>query len=76
MANVRDHGTTHEQPTVRFERDERVALQPLAARPYRSLVLLPDSPAASPTTRQSTVPLIPVERRSLTAYAALAAGAR
>jgi len=76
VANVRDHGTTHEQPTVRFERDERVALQPLAARPYRSLVLLPDSPAASPTTRQSTVPLIPVERRSLTAYAALAAGAR
>jgi hypothetical protein len=74
VANVRDHGTTHEPPTVRFERDERVTLQPLAARPYRSLVLLPDT--APVPARQSTVPRIPVERRPLTAYAALAAGAR
>ena len=35
VANVRDHGTTHTQPVVRFERDEHAALQPLAARPYR-----------------------------------------
>ena len=34
-ANVRIHGTTKQQPTERFERDERVFLQPLAARPYR-----------------------------------------
>lgn len=73
-ANVRDHATTHEQPAVRFARDERALLQPLAARPYRSLVLLPDTaPAPAP---QGAVPRIPVERRPLTAYAALAAGAR
>ena len=41
VANVRVHGTTREVPQVRFERDERAVLQPLAARPYRSL-LLPD----------------------------------
>jgi hypothetical protein len=59
---------------ARFEREERVALQPLAARPYRSLVLLPDT---TPTpARQGAVPHVPVERRPLTAYAALAAGAR
>jgi len=75
-ANVRKHGTTEEQPRVRFERDERVLLQALAARPYRSLVLLPDSPSPATPTRQSAVPRIPVERRPLTAYAALAAGAR
>ena len=74
VANVRDHGTTHEPPTVRFERDERVALQPLAAHPYRSLVLLPDTAPAAASQR--TVPRIPVERRPLTAYAALAAGTR
>jgi transposase len=74
VANVRKHGTTEEQPAVRFARDERALLQPLAARPYRSLVLLPDTaPAPAP---QGAVPRIPVERRPLTAYAALAAGAR
>lgn len=72
VANVRLHATTHEQPVLRFERDERAVLQPLAARPYRSLVLLPD---AAPVTRPATapVPRIPVERRPLTAYAQLAA---
>ncbi len=72
VANVRQHGTTGEPPTLRFERDERVTLQPLAARPYRSLVLLPDTP---PPGRQAAVPRIPVERRPLTAYAALTVGA-
>jgi transposase len=72
VANVRDHGTTHEQPVVRFERDERALLQPLAARPYRSLVLLPDIPTREPRTTV-TVPRIPVERRPLSAYAQLAA---
>lgn len=74
VANVRDHGTTHEQPVVRFERDERAVLQPLAPHPYRSLVLLPDRTPAP--ARPSPVPRVPVERRPLTAYAALTAGAR
>ena len=33
VADQRIHGTTHEKPTVRFERDERQALRPLPARP-------------------------------------------
>lgn len=73
VANVRAHGTTREQPVVRFERDECATLQPLAVRPYRSLVLLPDPPPAAPAPAR--VPRIPVERRPLTAYAALAVGA-
>lgn len=32
-ADQRVHGTTHEPPMVRFERDERAALRPLPARP-------------------------------------------
>jgi len=32
-ADGRIHGTTHEPPIVRFERDERQALRPLPARP-------------------------------------------
>ncbi len=70
VANVRLHQTIQEQPAVRFERDERALLRPLATRPYRSLVLLPDTPTRPV---QSPVPRIPVERRPLTAYAQLAA---
>jgi transposase len=33
VADRRIHGTTGEQPVVRFERDERAALRPLPARP-------------------------------------------
>ena len=33
VADRRIHGTTREQPAVRFERDERQALRPLPARP-------------------------------------------
>jgi transposase len=33
MADERIHGTTHEQPRLRFERDESAALRPLPARP-------------------------------------------
>jgi transposase len=33
VADRRIHGTTHEQPIVRFERDERQALRPLPTRP-------------------------------------------
>ena len=32
LADQRRHGTTHEAPVVRFERDERVTLRPLPAR--------------------------------------------
>jgi transposase len=39
VANVRLHGTTRERPRVRFDREERVRLQPLAPRRYTSFVL-------------------------------------
>src|SRR2546428_2175416 len=45
-----------EAPRGRFERDERAALRPLASRPYRSLVLVPE--AAPPVARPS-VPRVP-----------------
>ena len=70
VANVREHGTTHEQPVLRFARDERARLQPLAPRPYRSLVLLADTP---PQRVQTPVPRIAVEHRPLTVYAQLTA---
>jgi transposase len=72
VANVRVHGTTREQPVVRFQRDEQATLQPLAPRPYRSLVLEP-----TPPVRSTTVVATPVrvERRRLTAYADLIAEA-
>src|SRR5690606_24285239 len=38
-ANARLHRTTAEAPRLRFDRDERGILRPLAARPYRSLVV-------------------------------------
>jgi hypothetical protein len=70
VANARVHGTTHEPPRARFDRDERAQLQPLPARRYTSLVL--DAPAMAAPRRPR--PLIPVEKRSLTAYARLAGG--
>lgn len=72
----RSHGTTGEAPAVRFARDEQAALRPLAARPYRSLVLVPEPrPApAAPLTR-AAVPAVPVERRALASYADLVAEA-
>jgi transposase len=33
VADLREHGTTHERPIDRFERDERAALRPLPAQP-------------------------------------------
>lgn len=72
-ANVRMHRTIQEPPLARFERDERAHLQPLAARPYQSLVLVePPRPAL----RRHPAPRIAVERRSLVTYARLAGGAR
>jgi transposase len=68
VANVRVHATTHEQPCVRFERDERPQLSPLALRPYRSLLL--PSPEPMPAGRL-VVPAVVVEQRPLAAYARL-----
>jgi transposase len=71
-ANGRVHATTREVPRERFEREERPVLGPVAARPYRSLVLPPETrPAPTPLRR-----LVDVERRPLSAYAALAGGTR
>jgi transposase len=74
VANVRIHATTTEQPAVRFGRDERAVLTPLAPHRYRSLVLLPEPRPAAPARRR--VPQVRVEHRSLVAYADLAGGAR
>ena len=71
-ANVRIHATIKEQPLERFIRDERDQLQPLASRPYRSLILSPVQ-AERPVVR--SVPKVEVQRRPLETYAAIAAGA-
>jgi len=71
-ANVRTHRTTAEVPRVRFERDERVLLKPLAPRPYRSLVL---APTAAPAGKPAYPPLT-VERRPLAWHDRLARAAR
>jgi hypothetical protein len=70
IANPRVHGTTRDVPRERFEREERAMLLPLAAQSYRSLVLRPESDSVARPTRE--VPRLVVERRPLTAYAALA----
>lgn len=73
VANVRTHATTGEPPLERFERDEKAQLQPLALRPYPSLVLAIE---AAPSKRGARdVPSVPVERRPLSRYAAIAGGA-
>jgi transposase len=71
-ANVRTHRTTAEVPRVRFERDERVLLKPLALRPYRSLVLT----TAASTADRPSYPALTVERRPLAWYDRLARAAR
>jgi transposase len=70
-ANARNHRTTGEVPRVRFERDERALLKPLALRRYRSLVLATATTAAKPA-----FPALSVERRSLAWYDRLARAAR
>jgi transposase len=75
-ANVRLHGTTREAPRVRFERDERAALLPLAARRYQGLVARGDPrDLASEPALGARPPHALVERRPLAAYAALAEAA-
>jgi transposase len=71
-ANPRVHRTTREVPQLRFDRDERILLRPLAAQPYRSLIL----PADQASTTKRPLPMLPsVERRPLSVYSRLA-GAR
>ena len=71
VANVRVHGTTGEPPQVRFDRDERAQLQPLALRRYTSLVLEEVRTAAP---RRAPRPVVEVEKRSLAVYAQLSGG--
>jgi transposase len=75
-ANTRVHGTTHEAPRLRFERDERAVLGPLAPRPYHSLVLAPERLTRRTPVARPPRAVVQVERRPLTAYAQLAEGAR
>jgi len=68
-ANVRIHGTTKEQPRVRFERDERQALRPLAAHPYRSVLVASKRETKAPKAlRPRPAVDVAVERRTLTTY--------
>jgi transposase len=70
VANARVHATTQVVPAVRFAQEERGTLQPLAARPYRSLVRVVDDGSGS-VRQPRRSPTIPVEQRPLAAYAAL-----
>jgi transposase len=72
VANLQLHGTTRERPRIRFDREERFLLQPLAPRRYTSLIL--DRPSTT-AARRSPRPVVDVEKRSLSAYARLAGGA-
>ena len=72
VANVRVHATTHERPRDRFDREERFLLQPLAARPYTSLIL---DRAPTPATRRAPRAVVSVEKRPLAQYARLTGGA-
>ena len=66
-ANQRVHGTTRVVPLSRLA-EEQTALLPLAARPYRSLVLTPPAPVPPQPVR---APRVSVERRSLASYTEL-----
>ena len=72
VANRRVHGTTRAVPAVRFETEERAALQPLPSRPYHSPLLPPMPPIRPARPRDTVLPAVVVERRSLETYAALA----
>jgi transposase len=71
VANARVHGTLHERPVDRWRTTELAALQPLAPRPYQSL-LLPTE--ARPVLVDAVAARVAVERRGLASYAALTAG--
>ena len=65
-ANRGVHRTMAEAPHLRFERDERVLLRPLAPRPYRSLLAAAIAPARPRQPRSPA--LLSVERRALAWY--------
>jgi transposase len=73
VANVRVHGTTRERPRDRWDRDERLLLQPLAPRPYTSLVLSDAPRGARPAPTPRPV-VVAVEKRPLAVYARLTGG--
>lgn len=75
-ANERTHATTKEKPQLRFERDERRLLRPLASRPYRSLVLPERGRSGDTQSYAPPPPRVAVERRPLRAYADLAGAVR
>src|SRR5919106_2747549 len=74
VANVRLHQTIQERPIDRFDRDERGTLQPLALRPYHSLVMASLEQSRSSEIFRTLPPHVPVERRPLAAYVRLAEG--
>lgn len=70
-ANRRVHRTTGEVPEERFERDECHLLRPLPGGAYLSILLPPEPVIRSP----APLPIVPVEKRPLTAYASMIGGA-
>jgi hypothetical protein len=62
------HATTRERPRDRFDREERFLLQPLALRPYTSLIL---DRAPAPAAGRAPRAVVAVEKRPLAAYAQL-----
>ena len=72
VANVRLHRTIGERPLDRFERDEEGVLQPLATRPYLSLL----ASKTNQPRRSAQVPSVAVQRRSLQVYGRLAESRR
>ena len=66
-ANQRIHGTTRVVSVSRLA-EEQAACLPLAACPYRSLVLTPPAP---PPPQPARTPRVPVERWSLASYTEL-----
>jgi transposase len=71
VANGRVHATTRERPRDRFDREERFLLQPLAVRPYTSLIL---DRAPAPAAGRPPRAVVAVEKRPLAAYAQLTDG--
>jgi transposase len=74
VANVRQHATTHWIPAEQFAQVERPLLLPPPSRPYQSLVLSPPRTTPRAPAAREALPQVTVERRELSAYAALAAG--
>ena len=67
VANVRRHRTIHARRLERFMREEKAAVNPLAERPYSSLVLPCPTPVRT-RVRAVTLPSVAVERRPLQLY--------